>query len=222
MILKAEGVSRRYFRAGAGTNVFYALQKTDLTVEAGKLIEITGRSGGGKSTLLNVCAGILEPTEGKVFLDDTDIYALDDVKRSALRGERIGVIPQGQTALKNLTVIENVLLPCNMYGITGKEADAAELLEKVGIAHLKDAYPTELSGGEMRRLSIARAMIRKPGVILADEPTGDLDDENTKEVLSLLRAAADEGCAVMLVTHEKEAAAYADAVYRMNAGVLSE
>lgn len=221
MILRAEGASRRYFRAGTGTNVFYALQKTDLTVEAGKVIEITGRSGGGKSTLLNVCAGLLEPTEGKVFLDNTDIYALDDVKRSALRAESVGVIPQGQTALKNLTVLENVLLPCNMYGITGKEQDAVQLLEKVGIAHLKDAYPTELSGGEMRRLSIARAMIRDPGVILADEPTGDLDDENTKEVFRLLRIAADNGCAVLLVTHEKEAADYADLVYRMDAGVLS-
>lgn len=220
MILRTENVTRQYFRQGKGTNVFTALQETSLSISGGKLIEIMGRSGSGKSTLLNVCAGLLEPTAGKVFLDDTDLYALEDKERSRLRNQAIGVIPQGQTGLRSLTVLENVLLPCEMYGITGQEEYAMELLERVGIADLAGTYPSELSGGEMRRLSIARALIRNPGVLLADEPTGDLDDENTHVVLGMLRRFADEGTAVLLVTHESDAEEYADEVYRMEKGIL--
>lgn len=220
MILRTENVTRQYFRQGKGTNVFTALQETSLSISGGKLIEIMGRSGSGKSTLLNVCAGLLEPTAGKVFLDDTDLYLLEDKERSRLRNQAIGVIPQGQTGLRSLTVLENVLLPCEMYGITGQEEYAMELLERVGIADLAGTYPSELSGGEMRRLSIARALIRKPGVLLADEPTGDLDDENTHVVLGMLRRFADEGTAVLLVTHESDAEEYADEVYRMEKGIL--
>ena len=117
-------------------------------------------------------------------------------------------------------MLENVLLPCEMYGITGQEEYAMELLERVGIADLAGTYPSELSGGEMRRLSIARALIRNPGVLLADEPTGDLDDENTHVVLGMLRRFADEGTAVLLVTHESDAEEYADEVYRMEKGIL--
>ena len=220
MILRTENVTRQYFRQGKGTNVFTALQETSLSISGGKLIEIMGRSGSGKSTLLNVCAGLLEPTTGKVFLDDTDLYALEDKERSRLRNQAIGVIPQGQTGLRSLTVLENVLLPCEMYGITGQEEYAMELLERVGIADLAGTNPSELSGGEMRRLSIARALIRNPGVLLADEPTGDLDDENTHVVLGMLRRFADEGTAVLLVTHESDAEEYADEVYRMEKGIL--
>ena len=131
------------------------------------------------------------------------------------------MIPQGQTGLHALTVLENVKLPCLMYGVPVDDGEAEALLEQVDIAGLRDAYPSELSGGEMRRLAIARALIRRPGILLADEPTGDLDDENTKAVLSLLRHTADTGAAVLLVTHEREAAAYADRVFRMSGGVLS-
>ena len=222
MNLRTENVTRQYFRQGKGTNVFTALTETSLTLEAGTFTEVTGRSGSGKSTLLNICAGLLTPTTGKVFLDETDLYALEDAPRSALRNEQIGMIPQGQTALKSLTVLENVLLPCDMYGISGQEERAKELLSRVGIEELSGVYPSELSGGELRRLSIARALVRDPGIILADEPTGDLDDENTRIVLSLLRSLADEGKAVLLVTHETEAAAYADVIYRMEKGQLAK
>ena len=221
MELKAMGVSRRYFRQGKGKNFFYAVEKTDLTLLPGQLTEITGRSGSGKSTLLNMLAGLLEPTEGRVLLDGTDLYALEDGARSRLRNSAIGVIPQGQTGLHSLTVLENVKLPSLLYGKEPcSDERAEELLERVGIARLRDVYPNELSGGEMRRLAIARALVMGPGVILADEPTGDLDDENTAGVLSLLRSCADEGSAVLLVTHETGAAEYADVVYRMDNGVL--
>lgn len=222
MILRAENATRQYFRQGKGTNVFTALHETNLSLEGGTLTEVIGRSGSGKSTLLNLFAGLLAPTSGKIFAGDTDLYAMEDMERSKFRNEAIGVVPQGQTGLKSLTVLENVLLPCEMYGISGREQQAAELLRKVDILDLKNVYPSELSGGEMRRLAIARALIRDPGIILADEPTSDLDDENTRIVLGLLRECADSGKAVLLVTHETEAAAYADRVYRMEKGVLTE
>lgn len=221
MELRAEGVSRRYFRESRGSNVFYAVKETNLVLAAGTLTEITGRSGSGKSTLLHMLAGLLAPTAGRVLLGDTDIYALDDEARSRLRNEKLGIVPQGHTGLRSLTVLENVTLPCMMYGEAVPDDKALALLERVGIAHLKDAYPNELSGGEMRRMSIARALIKNPPVLLADEPTGDLDDENTHAVLRLLRQSADEGAAVLLVTHEREAERYADSVYRMNDGILT-
>jgi len=220
MTLTSVKVTKQYFRKAKDRNVFLAVKETDITIESGVFTEITGRSGSGKSTLLNMLSGLLAPTSGKVLLDGTDVYALTDAERSRLRNGKIGVIPQGHTALSALTVLENVLLPCRMYGEECYEDRAKELLSMVGISELFQAYPSELSGGELRRLSIARALIRKPGIILADEPTGDLDDENTRNVLEILRKEALSGSAVLLVTHEKEAEKYADVLYRMNDGVL--
>ena len=222
MELTCQSVSRRFLRNTKTSNFFYAVKNCDLAIASGVLTEITGRSGSGKSTLLNMLAGLLEPSEGQVLLDRIDLYSLPDGPRSQLRGQCIGVVPQGQTGLHSLTVLENVLLPCRMAGEKPEESRALGLLAQVGIADLRDAYPSELSGGEMRRMAIARAMIRNPGILLADEPTGDLDDENTKAVLKLLRAAADDGTAVLLVTHEREAASYADRVYRMDGGILTD
>ncbi len=265
MELRAEKISRDYTRKGKGTNVFTAVKETSLTLVPGTLTEIVGRSGSGKSTFLNMMAGLLEPTTGKLWLGDTDLYALDDGARSRIRNEKIGVIPQGQTGLHSLTVLENVMLPFLLYHGTGmktgktaagaafaKKPDAASvsadrqaaapavqqaataapadrkeakeralaLLERVGLLHLKDVWPNELSGGEMRRLSIARALLMKPEILLADEPTGDLDDDNTRTVLLLLRECANQGMAVLLVTHERDAAPYADTIYRMSDGIL--
>ncbi len=222
MKLQAESISRQFFRTTKQSNVFLAVKEASLTLEPGKLIAVTGRSGSGKSTLLNMLSGLLAPTAGVVRLDGEDLYALADQARSRLRNRTFGIIPQGQTGLHSLTVLENVELPWRLYGEKPPHDRALELLERMGIGHLKDAYPNELSGGEMRRLAIARALIRAPGVILADEPTGDLDDQNTQTVLSLLRQAADKGAAVLLVTHEREALPYADRIYRMNDGLLTE
>lgn len=222
MKLEAEKISRQYFRKGRGTNVFTAVKETDLVLEPGKMIEIEGRSGSGKSTLLNMMAGLLTPTAGKVFLDGKSIYDLPDAELSRLRNRHIGVIPQGQTALKALTVLENVLLPSEMYGGNTDPERARNLLQWVGIGHLADVYPEECSGGELRRLAIARAFMQDPEILLADEPTADLDDENTRNILSILKQQAEAGKAVLLVTHEAEAAAWADQVYRMNDGVLEK
>ena len=165
-------------------------------------------------------SGLLTPTEGKVWLDETDLYQLSDDDLSRLRNEKIGVIPQGKSALDALTVWENILLPLNLRG-SKKETDAADVwLERLGIAHLRNAMPAELSGGELRRMAIARALAGTPDILLADEPTGDLDDENTQLILKLLREEANRGAAVLIVTHESGALAYADNSYRMNEGIL--
>ena len=184
-----------------------------------------GRSGSGKSTLLNMLAGLLAPTSGTVTYGDSDIYKLDDDKLSAFRLEHIGVIPQGQTAVGSLTVIENICLSFMIHGNADERAAAhtyaRELMERFGIAELGNELPSALSGGELRRMAIARAMIRKPDVIFADEPTCDLDDENTELVLQILKNTAENGTSVFMVTHEKDAVGYADIRYSMNAGIIS-
>ena len=222
MVLKAEAITRQYFRKSRDSNVFLALRPCSLTLEGGTLTAVTGRSGSGKTTLLHVLAGLLAPTAGKVFWDGVDVYSLEDRARSRLRNERLGVIPQGQTGLHALTVLENVKLPCLMYGAEISDEAALALLEQVGIASLQKEYPGALSGGELRRLAIARALIRSPGIILADEPTGDLDDENTALVLGILREVAAGDVAVLLVTHENEAIQYGDRFWKMDAGRLWE
>lgn len=232
MALRAENISKRYFRASGTSNNFLAVQPADVAIPNGSLTLLIGRSGSGKTTLLNLLSGLLTPTTGKVFLDDIDLYGLPDEVLAQVRSRRIGVIPQSRAALDTLTVIENVLLPCMLHekGLTKRQkmADGAHgaveraerLLDRLGIGNLRDTMPGELSGGELRRMAIARGLVQKPDVILADEPTGDLDDENTKTVLDLLRDAANGGAAVLLVTHETDALPYADAAFRMAGGAL--
>ncbi len=221
MKLIAQNVKKDFLRASKSSNYFTAVQPLDFELSSGEMVEITGRSGSGKSTLLNMLAGMLTPTDGKVLLDDADLYALDEKALSRLRNEKIGLIPQGHTALLSLTVLENVLLPSILYSREQPpEVRAKDLLEQVGISALMNAKPDELSGGELRRMAIARALLMNPGILLADEPTAGLDNENTLAVLSLLRKAADDGAAVLLVTHENEAAQFADRVLTMDGGRL--
>ena len=221
MELRAEKISRDFLRPSAPQGFFMAVEETDFSLRAGALIAITGRSGSGKSTLLKMLAGLMEPGTGRVLLDDTDIYRLEEAELARLRNRQIGLAPQTLMALSSLTVQENVLLPCSLYG-EAQEAEprALQLMERLGIAHLKSADPAELSGGELRRLTLARALVRDAAVLLLDEPTGDLDDENTRLVFALLREEAAHGRAVLVVTHEREAADYADRLYRMEAGKL--
>ncbi len=220
-MLRAENLSKRYMRATGQANHFYAVKDVSLELRPGEVTVLMGRSGSGKTTLLHMLSGLLTPTEGRVFLGDTDLYALDDRSLSRLRNERLGVVPQGRSAIDSLTVLENVLLPGLMYGGGDREA-ALRWMDALGIRDLANARPGELSGGELRRMAIARALARDPEALLADEPTGDLDDENTARVLTVLRDAAKErGKAVLLVSHDSEAVQYADVVYRMDGGTLS-
>lgn len=222
MVLRAEKVSKRYFRGTGGANHFFAVRDVHLTLLPGAVVVLMGRSGSGKTTLLHMLAGLLTPTEGRVWLDDQDLYALKDGPLSRLRNAKIGVVPQGRSAVDSLTVRENILLPGVLCGGRPREADAARWMEALGVAHLASALPAELSGGELRRVAIARALTQAPGVLLADEPTGDLDDGNTALVLSILKdAAKQEDRAVLIVSHDEAARTCADQVYRMDGGILS-
>ncbi|MBR3494717.1 MAG: ABC transporter ATP-binding protein [Clostridia bacterium] len=222
MTVKAEGVSRRYFRKTGTANYFDAVQPVSLEIAPGGMTVLTGRSGSGKTTLLNMLSGLLVPTGGKVWYDDTDLYALDDRALSRLRSERTGVVPQGRSAVDTLTVLENILLPARLYQRELPVEAAVRWMEKLGIAPLRDARPAELSGGELRRMAIVRALAQAPDVLFADEPTGDLDDENTRLVLSAFRDFAhEEKKAVFMVTHENDALLYADRVLRMDHGQVT-
>ena len=223
MILEATGLSKEFARARGGRRVFTAVHPLDIGLDEGQLTVISGHSGSGKSTLLTMLAGILTPTAGHVHVDGTDLYALRDEERSRLRNARIGLVPQGNTALRALTVLDNVLLPSVLY--SRDEAPAArgrELLTIVGLADLAEAKPTELSGGELRRMAIARALLMEPSIVLADEPTAGLDSANATAVLTLLRDAANAGAAVLVVSHETEARHFADRSYTMEDGHLRD
>ena len=223
MIIEATGLTKEFARARGGKRLFTAVHPLDIGLEERQLTLVSGHSGSGKSTLANMLAGILTPTAGHVRLDGTDLYSLRDEELSRLRNERIGLIPQGHTALRALTVLDNVLLPSILYAKAEAPVDRArELLSAVGLDDLADAAPTELSGGELRRMAIARALLMDPAIVLADEPTAGLDSVNATAALTLLRDAADRGAAVLVVSHEAEAQRFADRSYVMEDGQLRE
>ena len=223
MELRAEKISKDFLRYSAKNGYFIAVQETDLHLAAGTLTAVTGRSGSGKSTLLNMLGGLMKPVTGRVLVDDADLYALSEEERAELRRRHIGIAPQQLMVLSGLSVRENILLPALLAGEeTEAAARADELMECLGIRELGTVDPAELSGGELRRVTIARALVMRPEILLADEPTGDLDEENTQSVLRLLRETADAGTAVLLVTHESEARNYADTCYTMTVGKLEK
>lgn len=291
-LLELVDLTRQFVRRGTP---FDAVSHVDLTIDAGEFVAIVGRSGNGKSTLINMVAGLVRPSSGTVHVDGREVTELSDKELSLLRNRTIGFVTQSQTLLGNLTVLDNVILPATMFPdalpfmeaenkddaavqkqnnmaetepcieseadngsasdenstesstepdpfmpdviapITGTDQSlysalgqpdvltecAKHLLTQLGAADLADSYPRELSGGEMRRVSIARALMNQPKLLIADEPTGDLDQESTDIVMQLLRSQADNGTAILMVTHDPDALEYADKVYRMDAGVLS-
>lgn len=221
MILQADSVSKKYSRKNGGSNYFYAVKQASLTLCPETVTVLCGRSGSGKTTLLHMLSGLLAPSEGKVLLNGTDLYSLPDNELSRLRSHSISVIPQGRSVLDHLTVMENMLLPCELSREPGDRSEALRFLELLKIASLADSPASELSGGELRRVAIARTLYQKPNLILADEPTGDLDDENTKLVFRSFRSAATEGAAVFIVSHEADAMTIADYGFRMDGGVIT-
>ena len=222
MVLKAEQISKQYFRKTGGANYFYAVKPVSLMLEPGTITVLCGRSGSGKTTLLHMLAGLLKPTEGKIWLDDTELYSLSDRELSKLRNRFIGIVPQSRSVLDTLTVMENILLPATIYETAMQRDLVEEWIETLNIHHLKDVRAAELSGGELRRTAIARTLCMHPPVILADEPTGDLDDENTKLVFRCFRKAAEKNAAVLIVSHETDALKFADHAFRMDGGVVTE
>ena len=204
--VRVSGASRTY---QVGTAVFEALRGVDVTARAGEFVAIVGRSGSGKSTLLNLIAAIDRPTAGQVEVAGTDLGELSENRLAAWRGRTVGVVFQFFQLLPTLTVAENVMLPMELSGgvPAGKRRPRAmELLGRVGIAGLADKFPSTLSGGEQQRAAIARALANDPPVLVADEPTGNLDAATGDAVLELLAALAADGTCVLMVTHERDIA----------------
>lgn len=186
-------------------------------------VSIIGRSGSGKSTLLNIIAGLLSPTSGSIEIQGQDISALSDQKASFYRNSKVGYVPQGHSALANLNVLDNVRLPHYLFKREGSVVEKAlSLLEQMGIAHLAKSYPRQLSGGELRRVCIARALINTPIILIADEPTSDLDRETAEGIMKLFKEIAQSGTAVLMVTHELSTVDYGNRVLRMESGTLTE
>ncbi len=220
MQITAHNISKSYRRGKGIQGSVQVISDIDLSIESGKVYVIYGRSGSGKSTLLNILSGILSPSSGKVCYDGSDIYSINDRELSLLRCKEVGYIPQLHTAVGTLTVRENVLLPSAVIG-EGKDISKADkLLEQLGLQQLCDVRANVLSGGELRRLSIARALINSPSVIFADEPTNDLDEETSHLVFEHLRKAADSGAAAVIVTHELFGRDKADVLLQMRQGKL--
>lgn len=200
---------------------FFAVNNINLTIGQNDFISIIGHSGSGKSTLLNLIAGLLNPTSGDILLDGKSIINLKDSEISEIRNKKIGYILQGQSLLPNLTVLENVKLPFELLNNGNVNEYALELLDKAGIKHLADSYPSTLSGGEAKRVSVVRALINKPEILLADEPTSDLDEENTEIIMKLFSEISRSGTAVLMVTHNLSTINYGNAIYEMKNGILT-
>lgn len=220
MALVVNKLTKEYER---GETTFCAVKDVNLLVEPGDFIQIIGRSGSGKSTLLNLIAGLLKPTSGSVFIDDKNIVHMKDKEASRYRNSKIGYIPQGQSTLANLSVLDNVRLPHDLFKRNEEVTKQVQtLLNETGISYLANSYPKQLSGGELKRIGIARALMNQPNYIIADEPTSDLDYQTTKEIMKLLKEITKSKTAVIMVTHELDVLEYGDCTYVMNAGKLSK
>ena len=200
------------------------LRGVDLDVERGELLALVGRSGSGKSTLLNVISGLEPPDRGTVAVDGVNLAGLDDRGRTVFRRERIGIVFQAFNLIPVLSVLDNVALPARLGGSGADAVRRAEgLLERVGLGGRAHAFPDELSGGEQQRVATARALVNRPAVILADEPTGNLDAESAERTLDLIvDLAGEDGRTVLLVTHDRAAAARAGRVLALEAGRVVE
>ena len=219
-LIEVKNLYKEYER---NNHKFSALNNINFTINSGDFINIIGRSGSGKSTLLNIIAGMLSPTSGNIFFRGQDITSKRDSKLAQFRNNNIGFIPQGASALPNLTILENVLLPFFIHPHNGDgEGYARILLEKFGINHLIDSYPYELSGGELRRALIARALINHPEIIIADEPVSDLDINSAKEVMKIFADLNHEGVTLLIVSHDLESLKYGNEIYTMDNGILHE
>lgn len=204
-----------------GSRTVEILRGINLVIPSGQIVAIMGASGSGKSTLLGLLAGLDDPTSGKVLLDGTDITGMEEDDLAQLRGKKLGFVFQSYQLVPTLTAFENVLLPHELNGEGDGRGRAQELLERVGLNGREHHYPVQLSGGEQQRVALARAFIMQPPIILADEPTGNLDSVNGGHVLELLlELNRSAGTTLVLVTHDEAVAAYADRRITLRDGVV--
>ena len=215
-ILKVENLSKVY---GTGASKVVALDNVSFTVEKGEFVSIVGASGSGKSTLLHLIGGVDRPTSGKVFINDEDIYKLNNDDLAIFRRRQIGLIYQFYNLIPILNVIENISLPLELDGRKPDKNDLNEMLELLGLENRKSHLPSQLSGGEQQRVSIGRALITRPSLILADEPTGNLDSKASEEIVSLLKKTNKKyNQTIIMITHNLEIAKMSDRIITIEDG----
>lgn len=220
LLIEIKDMSKIY---NPGENEVRALDGIDLTISEREFVAIIGHSGSGKSTLMNMLGCLDTPTEGSYMLHGTDVSDMEDDELSDVRNKEIGFIFQGFHLIPNLTAVENVALPLIYRGVGKKEREklALKALEKVGLSHRLDHRPAQMSGGQQQRVAIARAIAQAPPIILADEPTGNLDSNSTKEIMQILRDLYNEGRTVILITHDNEIAEQANRVITISDGKIT-
>lgn len=215
--IRLEHVSKSY---QTGRRAIQALRDVDLSVARGEWVAILGPSGCGKSTLLNLLSGIDRPSSGSVAVLGTQLSTLNEEKLARWRGRSVGIVFQFFQLMPTLTALENVMLPMQITGQNSHTSRAQELLEVIGLAHLADHFPNEMSGGEQQRVAIARALANDPPILLADEPTGNLDTASGRRVLELLSKTWQAGTTLILVTHDQEVAQMASRIITMRDGTI--
>ena len=216
-ILRTEKLCRYY---GRGSSAVRAVDNVDISIGRGEFVSVIGRSGSGKSTLLHLLGGLDRPTSGRVYLSDIDLYSVKEDKLAVIRRRRIGFIFQAFNLVSSLNVWENVVMPLGLDDRKVNRQWVSEVLDTLGIGGKKQNLPETLSGGQQQRVAIARAIVTRPDVILADEPTGNLDSKNGKEVMELLSELHKEGTTIVMVTHSLHDANYADRIINMFDGEI--
>ncbi len=218
-LIEAVGLERTYYR---GETPVKALRGVDIQIEKGEFMAIMGPSGSGKSTMMNLLGCLDKPTAGQYRFDGVEINKLDDMELSRFRNRRVGFIFQSFNLINQLTVMENVELPLMYAGITREERRerARKLLDNVKLSHRLDHFPNELSGGENQRVAAARALVVNPDIILADEPTGNLDTKTGEEIMNLIAGLHEQGVTIVLVTHDVWVANWAERIIQMKDGKI--
>lgn len=219
-ILKVENLTKTY---GSGENLVHAVDDVSFSVEKGEFVAIVGASGSGKSTLLHLIGGVDHPTSGKIFVDGNDISKMNDDKLAVFRRRQVGIVYQFYNLIPILTVEENITLPCDLDG-RGVDRERLEMiLDSFGLRARRKHLPNQLSGGQQQRTSIARALINNPSLVLADEPTGNLDSKSSEEVMSMLKMCNQSyGHTVIMITHNLDIAKQADRIITISDGKIVE
>lgn len=219
-ILKVENLTKTY---GSGENLVHAVDDVSFSVEKGEFVAIVGASGSGKSTLLHLIGGVDRPTSGKIFVDGNDISKMNDDKLAVFRRRQVGFVYQFYNLIPILTVEENITLPCDLDG-RGVDRERLEMiLDSFGLRARRKHLPNQLSGGQQQRTSIARALINNPSLVLADEPTGNLDSKSSEEVISMLKMCNQSyGQTVIMITHNLDIAKQADRIITISDGKIVE